>query len=265
MFPPPVAPPRPQHASYPAYLPDAEELENPFAGPSSPVWTWVRNAAVLCALFVATLFGRLLLDAAAVVSAPVAPRPSAAGNIAERVAKGGVKEPVSTVASAPKKGPNESDNALAPPDAPGPRPRSGSAHERKANERVRVGTASPNRKQGALRKRPSRVRKHRAREVGVERRVVAARPSETHRRARRAIAQAPSTARTSGSLRINSRPWSKVFVDGRQVGNTPLWEFKVAPGVHTVRLVNPDFGLSKTFKVRVSAGQTVKRVETLVE
>ena len=33
-----------------------------------------------------------------------------------------------------------------------------------------------------------------------------------------------------GTLRINSRPWSQIFVDGRKVGNTPLLNLTLAAG-----------------------------------
>jgi hypothetical protein len=64
-------------------------------------------------------------------------------------------------------------------------------------------------------------------------------------------------------LRINSRPWSQVILDGQAVGHTPLLDLRVAPGSHTLRMVNPEFGLSKTVHVKVAPGETVTRVELL--
>lgn len=42
-----------------------------------------------------------------------------------------------------------------------------------------------------------------------------------------------------GTLRVNSRPWSKVFVDGRDIGKTPL-QVPIYEGRHTVKLVTED-------------------------
>lgn len=74
-----------------------------------------------------------------------------------------------------------------------------------------------------------------------------------------------ATSGTSGVLRINSRPWSQVFVDGQLIGNTPQREISLSPGQHTVRLTNAEFGMSKAFNVKVDAGETVSRFETLEE
>ena len=64
-------------------------------------------------------------------------------------------------------------------------------------------------------------------------------------------------------LRINSRPWSQVTLDGNAVGHTPLFDLRVAPGSHTIQLLNPEFGLSKTIHLKVAAGESVTRVELL--
>jgi serine/threonine-protein kinase len=66
-------------------------------------------------------------------------------------------------------------------------------------------------------------------------------------------------------LRINSRPWSQVFVDGTLVGTTPKLNLRVSAGTHSIRLVNPDLALSKTIELSAAAGQTISRVETLAE
>lgn len=41
-------------------------------------------------------------------------------------------------------------------------------------------------------------------------------------------------------LTVNSEPWAYVFIDGRKVGTTPLFRFKVAPGARRLRLVDPE-------------------------
>jgi serine/threonine-protein kinase len=69
----------------------------------------------------------------------------------------------------------------------------------------------------------------------------------------------------TGTLRINTRPWSKVFVDGRLIGNTPQMNIPLESGRHSVTLVNDDFGIRKTVKVEIRAGQIETQVLTLTE
>ena len=69
--------------------------------------------------------------------------------------------------------------------------------------------------------------------------------------------------RGSGTLRINSRPWSTISVDGVVVGNTPQMNIKVSAGSHTITLENPQFGVKQKLSVTVRPGETVTRVVTL--
>ena len=66
----------------------------------------------------------------------------------------------------------------------------------------------------------------------------------------------PAGGGGTGTLRVQTRPWSKVFVDGRLVGNTPLMGVELSAGRHTLTFVNDDFGIRKTVKVDIQAGQT---------
>lgn len=66
-----------------------------------------------------------------------------------------------------------------------------------------------------------------------------------------------------GLLQVNSRPWSRVLLDGRFVGHTPQLGLRVAAGKHHILLVNEQMDMSKAFDVTVPAGQTVSRVELL--
>ncbi len=66
-----------------------------------------------------------------------------------------------------------------------------------------------------------------------------------------------------GTLRINTRPWSEVYVDGRPVGNTPLMRLELDPGSHKVRLVNRDFGIEQTITVNIAPGETVTKILNL--
>lgn len=66
-----------------------------------------------------------------------------------------------------------------------------------------------------------------------------------------------------GTLRINSRPWSQVFIDNKPVGTTPLLNVSVSAGQHSVRLVNSVFGMRKTFDIDVGAGENISQVVSL--
>jgi len=75
----------------------------------------------------------------------------------------------------------------------------------------------------------------------------------------------PSPTNGFGTLRVNSRPWAQVYVDGKLVGHTPQLGLNVPAGAHNVRLVNSVFAMSKTFRLNVRQGERVTRVETLEE
>jgi eukaryotic-like serine/threonine-protein kinase len=84
-----------------------------------------------------------------------------------------------------------------------------------------------------------------------------------------AASSAPSAAAAApgraGILRINSRPWAQIIVDGRLMGNTPQPNIQLSPGTHKVQLVNQPMGLSKSFTISVKAGEVVTKVMNLAE
>lgn len=45
-----------------------------------------------------------------------------------------------------------------------------------------------------------------------------------------------------GLLQVNALPWAHVWVDDRQVGDTPLGNLRVPVGQHEIRFQHPDFG-----------------------
>ena len=56
-----------------------------------------------------------------------------------------------------------------------------------------------------------------------------------------------------GTLLINSRPWSQVFVDGRPIGNTPITRHTLSAGRHVVELRTSDGRVQRrTITVRAS-------------
>jgi serine/threonine protein kinase len=68
-----------------------------------------------------------------------------------------------------------------------------------------------------------------------------------------------------GTLQINTRPWSQVYVDGRFIGNVPQMAISLRAGDHRVTLVNPEFDIRQTITVSIKAGETTRRVITLEE
>lgn len=62
-----------------------------------------------------------------------------------------------------------------------------------------------------------------------------------------------------GRLTVNSVPWAKVYVDGRYVGNTPIFKREVLAGRHRVKLMPRGQEPSKTFSVIVPVDGEVSR------
>lgn len=69
-----------------------------------------------------------------------------------------------------------------------------------------------------------------------------------------APAAAAPAAKGPGTLNINSLPPSKVLVDGRPSGSTPLVDISLPAGPHTVTFIHPELG-KKTVTVEVQPGQ----------
>lgn len=78
-------------------------------------------------------------------------------------------------------------------------------------------------------------------------------------------APAPAAGGGEGTLRVQTRPWSKVFIDGQLVGTTPQMGIRLPAGSHTLVLQNDDFGIRKTVPIRIRAGETITKVLTLTE
>ena len=57
-------------------------------------------------------------------------------------------------------------------------------------------------------------------------------------------------------MRINTKPWTKIYVDGVYKGVTPKTNLKLPAGKHRLRLVNSDFGISKRYTITIKAGRS---------
>ena len=72
---------------------------------------------------------------------------------------------------------------------------------------------------------------------------------------------APSQAQ--GYLTVNADPFGELYVDGVDVGPTPVVRYAVPPGVHTIKVVREGYR-SITERVQVDAGNTVPKRYTLI-
>lgn len=68
----------------------------------------------------------------------------------------------------------------------------------------------------------------------------------------------------AATLTVDTQPWSKVILDGRVVGSTPLFKHAIAAGPHVVRLVRAD-GKAAFARFTAVAGETVKLSFALAE
>jgi hypothetical protein len=69
----------------------------------------------------------------------------------------------------------------------------------------------------------------------------------------------------TGTLRLNTRPWSQVSVDGKPVGNTPQPNLQLSPGKHKLTMSNPQLGLSRIVTITIKPGETLTQVVNLAE
>lgn len=68
-----------------------------------------------------------------------------------------------------------------------------------------------------------------------------------------------------GILEVRSQPWGRVLLDGVDVGTmTPLVDYRVKPGAHRVRVIDPVGGKEQGAAVEVTDG-AVARVQLLLE
>ncbi len=72
----------------------------------------------------------------------------------------------------------------------------------------------------------------------------------------------PPVSNEPGRISFSSTPWCNVTVDGQNAGQTPVVNFEVPPGRHTVVCTNPTAGTERVV-INVAPGQTVRRSITL--
>jgi serine/threonine protein kinase len=99
----------------------------------------------------------------------------------------------------------------------------------------------------------------------------ATRPPRTSRGTARAdsskTAQQSSPAASAvepAHLFINSTPWGVLFVDDKQIGNTPQADLKVTPGSHSIR-VSRDGYLSYETVIAIESGEQLKLTDIVLQ
>ena len=58
-----------------------------------------------------------------------------------------------------------------------------------------------------------------------------------------------------GNLSVSATPWARVFLDGRDLGISPIQNKKVRAGIHRVRLKNDSTGETKSYKIEIKSGK----------
>jgi serine/threonine protein kinase len=67
-----------------------------------------------------------------------------------------------------------------------------------------------------------------------------------------------------GYLRLGSKPWTNISVDGKDTGlHTPQTHLKLPAGTHKVTLTNPQFSIKETFSVEIRGGETETVIKDL--
>jgi hypothetical protein len=67
-------------------------------------------------------------------------------------------------------------------------------------------------------------------------------------------AAALSPAKGKATLSVSVRPWAIVYLDGKKIGQTPLREYPVSPGRHTLLLVNDTKGKRENVSLTADPG-----------
>jgi hypothetical protein len=64
-----------------------------------------------------------------------------------------------------------------------------------------------------------------------------------------------------GTLRLDTVPWSTVYVGDKRLGDTPLLGASLPAGRHLIRLVNSEAGIEQTIEVEIQPNEeTVKKL-----
>lgn len=74
-----------------------------------------------------------------------------------------------------------------------------------------------------------------------------------------AVARTPAPippAPATGLLRLDSSPWSDVYLGKKKLGITPIIDLRLPAGTHALRLVNEQRGIEKKIQITIAPGKT---------
>jgi serine/threonine protein kinase len=66
-------------------------------------------------------------------------------------------------------------------------------------------------------------------------------------------------AKSKGKLRLETDPYTQVFMHGRKLGDTPLIDVELPAGTHQLHLVNADEHIDEHIEVEISSGQVTRK------
>ncbi|MBN2801466.1 MAG: protein kinase [Deltaproteobacteria bacterium] len=78
------------------------------------------------------------------------------------------------------------------------------------------------------------------------------------------VKQQPAAAGGEGFLSVQTKPWSKVYINGTFIRNTPVIKKALKAGTYNIMVENPEFGIKRQFSVTIKAGQTTTLVKKLI-
>ncbi len=79
-------------------------------------------------------------------------------------------------------------------------------------------------------------------------------------------AAAPKAAAHKGTLMVTSKPPCEIWIDGASTGlSTPQKAIPLAPGAHKITFVNTADNINKTVPVTITADQSTKLIQNLMQ
>ena len=67
-----------------------------------------------------------------------------------------------------------------------------------------------------------------------------------------------------GTLSVRTRPWSKVYIDGKFIKNTPLIKHRLKAGTYRITVENVAYRIKKNFRTTIRAGELTTLAQDLL-
>jgi eukaryotic-like serine/threonine-protein kinase len=93
---------------------------------------------------------------------------------------------------------------------------------------------------------------------GSERAVRRASRARAHSPSAVADRSAESARAKTGLLTIDTKPWTEVWEDGKELGLTPIEGLKLPSGTHELELRNPKLGIVRKVQITIRPGRTTR-------